>query len=420
MNRLEIGKRYTEEDYLSKDEIEKITNPKDVENIFNAILNYRSYYDVETEVISTEKDHYKICLFRNLLSKSYGLEKDMLKMEMKLEKLEDEIYSKILLDNKIKALQATAKYQHLDIKDQSLEKLATCSLEHIKPSLYSLKAYSDAYSYIYNNTFSLPELEKINNALIGEELDSRPHIRIGMNTDSINRLTIPNIEDIKELLERSFKVLDQTEIPEIIRSLLIVYIILSIRPFEFSNEETCGLFIKDYFKSLEYDKLAILIPFEALSYAQSSSFMDRLKTSENSLDLTYFINTAVDFMIYAFDILKKSIDKTIEESIKEDQVEDKKPFALPVFPIESSKEEIASIADKLLKTYPKLKKKQAHFYASHCQIGLFYTIEEFKQCEDSVYETARTSMDSLAALGFYKKTQLGKKFVYTPIPLDEK
>ena len=46
-------------------------------------------------------------------------------------------------------------------------------------------------------------------------------------------------------------------------------------------------------------------------------------------------------------------------------------------------------------------------------------IEQFKKEEKTVYETARTSMEDLANRGFYRKLQIGKKFVYTPIPLKE-
>ena len=94
-------------------------------------------------------------------------------------------------------------------------------------------------------------------------------------------------------------------------------------------------------------------------------------------------------------------------------------FALPDFPTAQTEVKIEAITKKLLEVYPQLKKKQAHFYASHCQVGLNYTIEQFKKEEKTVYETARTSMEDLANRGFYKKLQIGKKFVYTPIPLNE-
>lgn len=98
------------------------------------------------------------------------------------------------------------------------------------------------------------------------------------------------------------------------------------------------------------------------------------------------------------------------------QIYGKTDVALPIFPAGLQQEDIDKIAIDLMETYPTLRKTQAHFYASHCTIGRSYTIQEFKKCEDTSYETARTSMDYLAQLGFYEKAQVRNKFVYRPIP----
>ena len=69
----------------------------------------------------------------------------------------------------------------------------------------------------------------------------------------------------------------------------------------------------------------------------------------------------------------------------------------------------------LLETNPSLNKKQASFLASHCTMGRYYTIQNFKTYAKVAYETARTSMDKLASLGYYEKLQVKNKFVYTPV-----
>ena len=75
------------------------------------------------------------------------------------------------------------------------------------------------------------------------------------------------------------------------------------------------------------------------------------------------------------------------------------------------------VAQHLLELYPTLKKGQAEFYSKHCTLGKYYTIGMYKKENDCAYETARTSMDNLASLGFYKKENIRNKFVYTPNPL---
>ena len=74
------------------------------------------------------------------------------------------------------------------------------------------------------------------------------------------------------------------------------------------------------------------------------------------------------------------------------------------------------VAQNLLEIYPSMKKGQAEFYSKHCTIGKYYTISQYKKLLDVAYETARTSMDNLADLGFYRKEKLNNKFIYTPLP----
>ena len=80
-----------------------------------------------------------------------------------------------------------------------------------------------------------------------------------------------------------------------------------------------------------------------------------------------------------------------------------------------SDKEIKEYAKYILETNPSIRKPQANFFASHCTIGRYYSIQDYKKASRCAYETARTSMDNLAAEGFYKKVKIKNKFVYTPI-----
>ena len=72
-------------------------------------------------------------------------------------------------------------------------------------------------------------------------------------------------------------------------------------------------------------------------------------------------------------------------------------------------------AKYILETHPILRKSQANFYSTHCTMGRYYTIQDFKKATRCAYETARTSMELLASEGLYKKLKIKNKFVYTPI-----
>ena len=80
-----------------------------------------------------------------------------------------------------------------------------------------------------------------------------------------------------------------------------------------------------------------------------------------------------------------------------------------------TEEEATELEMHLLELHPDLKRNQAYFYARHCTIGMSYTISQFQRANKCAYETARTSMDNLVYLGFYKKELYKNKYVYIPV-----
>jgi hypothetical protein len=91
-------------------------------------------------------------------------------------------------------------------------------------------------------------------------------------------------------------------------------------------------------------------------------------------------------------------------------------IAVSFIPKAIDEKEAYRLEKHLLELDPLLKKGQAKFYARHCTLGKKYTIQQYKKYNGCAYETARTSMDHLAELGYYRKEQVKNKFVYAPIP----
>jgi hypothetical protein len=90
-------------------------------------------------------------------------------------------------------------------------------------------------------------------------------------------------------------------------------------------------------------------------------------------------------------------------------------FAIPKEALQLNETDANRYEEFLLESEPTMKKGQAHFFARHCTIGKYYTIQQYKRSIGVVYETARTSMENLVKLGYYKKEQIKNKFVYTPM-----
>lgn len=91
-------------------------------------------------------------------------------------------------------------------------------------------------------------------------------------------------------------------------------------------------------------------------------------------------------------------------------------IAINVITPELDEKEAQKLEKQLLETDPLLRKGEAKFYARHCVLGRNYTIQQFKKTNNCAYETARTGMDHLVELGYYRKGAIKNKFIYTPIP----
>jgi hypothetical protein len=101
------------------------------------------------------------------------------------------------------------------------------------------------------------------------------------------------------------------------------------------------------------------------------------------------------------------------ESASEETEVAERALSTPEVPL--SDKEIKEYVQYLLESNPNLNKNQAAFLSSHCTMGHYYTIQQFKRATRCAYETARTSMDKLAKEGYYEKKQCKNKFVYTPV-----
>ncbi len=100
----------------------------------------------------------------------------------------------------------------------------------------------------------------------------------------------------------------------------------------------------------------------------------------------------------------------VEETAQSEQI------AVSYIPPAIDEKQALRLEQHLLELDPSLRKHEARFYARHCTLGKSYSIAQYKRMIGCVYETARTAMDHLVELGYYRKDSSNKKFIYTPIP----
>ena len=62
--------------------------------------------------------------------------------------------------------------------------------------------------------------------------------------------------------------------------------------------------------------------------------------------------------------------------------------------------------------YPGLNKKHIKFLSRYVARGKYYNIKDYQSVNSTSYETARTSLEKLTKLKFFKKEKIGNKFTY--------
>ena len=108
-----------------------------------------------------------------------------------------------------------------------------------------------------------------------------------------------------------------------------------------------------------------------------------------------------------------AVEQPKKKTVKVTYVQEE--LAVAYIPVALDEKQAVLLEQDLLERDPELKKGEAKFYARHCTKGKKYTIAQYKKALHCAYETARTSMDHLAKLLYYRKEQVKNKYVYIPI-----
>ena len=425
----EEGKNLTEGQFCSIEQVRAKYNKDDVTEIWNRVIAYRRNFNYETDLRDASHNPYFITLTRTILTKAHNIEIKLMKDLIDFSSLSTENKEKLLLERKIYALKAVNRFKaQKEINDDLYERIAHLTIDSLPSSLISLNAYSSAYNTnFFLSGINLENIERVNKHVLNEPDAINVEYREEGYEDVINPLTLIDPKEIPLFLNNLIAFLKDENLSYIIRAIGLVYALFSLRPFKYLNEETCSLLAKSFLVSSPLSAIGYLLDFESICFSKSESVFKKAKECENTLELSYFVDMVLPF----FEREEKNISEKINFLLKEEKekanalesneeikYEIERKTSLPFFPT-NDKNQPSEIVKKLKELYPSLKEKQAHFFATHCTIGLFYTISQFQKEENTVYETARTSMDELARLGLYLKTKVNKKFVYAPVPKND-
>ena len=176
---------------------------------------------------------------------------------------------------------------------------------------------------------------------------------------------------------------------------------------------------RDFYR-VEPEKQAMEAPkdFQEARYEQPTLFEQPMAEEEKKEEPVYLVKEPELPPVKQEEVKPvPAVKEVVEEPVKEITPEHlaEEQIAVAYVPPALDERQASRLAQHLLELDPSLRKHEAHFYARHCTLGKKYTIAQYKKSIGCVYETARTSMDHLVELGYYRKEMVKNKFVYSPI-----
>ncbi len=277
------------------------------------------------------------------------------------------------------------------------------------------------------------------------------------------------VNQIKDAINDFYKFMAESRLPVIVGSALILFYLDYIKPFEVHSELIAVLLAKAFLAKNELSLLAPYLNFELILAKYKDAVSDIFNETRKSYDLTYFISLLINIINESLSeieehltyvathelVSEKEVYDPPTEPTKEETPTDLFGYArvaeresrapAPVFtpkpgavvlpredynsahitseeanlgvgelPKTLSENDILRLERHLRESDPSLSRAEAFYFARHCTLGKYYTINDFKEVTGCAYETARTSMDHLANSGYYRKEKFKNKFIYTP------
>ena len=284
---------------------------------------------------------------------------------------------------------------------------------------------------------------------------------------------------IDQMMNNLFTFIATSTLSTSLKATIAYFYINYVKPFTKYSEEVAILIAKAILAHEAFGDTVVDLPIEQLIALPAEELARIYVEVQKTTDVTYFINYVAKHLNQYFDnfldeiatskvnemrqdfyttdeiseeveIPEENIEKveTIDlfESSQEDEEEEEvvveqKPapapeqapvveqpkkktvkvtyvqeeLAVAYIPVALDEKQAVLLEQDLLERDPELKRGEARFYARHCTKGKKYTIAQYKKSLRCAYETARTSMDHLAELLYYRKEKIKNKYVYIPI-----
>jgi Fic family protein len=458
--------RFTEEKYATKNEVIKELKTPLIDKFWYDITLYRQNFMRPLSLKALNGENLRYCGTVSLNSELSKSEAKLIKLFSRYTKLDFKNGDQKIFDNKcdIESLSYVAKFYGLDVDEPYLRSVLNDKIYNVEGKYKDLLHYSNALKEglrIYASPIDEDFLANIYMKISGnDELTSFYRTnKIGSNEPIIGKLydSAP-AELIESAMNGLFAFLAGDNVSALIKSFVSYYFINYIKPFDDFNNEISLITMKAILSHSDIDELAIHIPLEILLVEDNDNIGRIFAEVQKNNDTTYFVDLGLKILNLKLDEMLSLINNLEVTSLKQDYYHDDRVEAgiISLFedeikietnnkqevPQKEIKQDINKSIDKssddnelaisidlpsldekaasrleedLLESDPELKRGQAYFYARHCTMKKRYTIRQYQKELGCAYETARTSMDSLVKLGYYRQEMVKNKKVYTPI-----
>ena len=469
----DIAVRFTEGYYATKKEVSKELKISVIDGVWDKILSYRAPFCHYLSIRGIDKNQLRVCLCPSISSKLNNVEAKLLRIISESNKLDSVNGDRqhFLQTQLIKCLQNVALC-NLTVSDEEYVRRVV----HGQSNDVSLSHYLDSLKYIerhYVNNINEDFLADLYSKVTGN--NELTYFYRTSDVETVNSSALISrvykcapAMLIETMMNSLFNFIEKSTISPLCRALISYYYVQFVKPFNDHNSEIAVLIAKSVLAHHSLGEIATYLPLEVLLNENEAEVSRLFQEVQTSSDVTYYLVFALSEMDKEFDKIldslaeysaqiikndfyKEDIElvpeaKPVEEPIKEEPpviekvevqpapapviepvkvapapkkeeplVEKPAGIAVSYIPEELDEKTAQRLERHLLELDVRLKKAQAAFYARHCTLGMYYTIDQYKKATKCVYETARTSMDKLVEFGYYEKGEYGKKFVYTPV-----
>jgi Fic family protein len=433
----DLAIRFTDEHYATKQDVAKTLGTAVVDALWGTILDYRASFARILPLQAMDKQPLQIVLTPSILEKVMAFDRKMSKVVSLLNyhQLQTELPS-VFHPLLIPILTTIGKQYGASTAERNVMYILEEKDVDRKAELASVNQYYRALKLI-----SKRRQTKLDEDLMGEllmllnntqeltmfyrekELTNRPKSLVARVYEAA---PFPLIEPMMQALLATIKSLT---LSPIVVATIALYYLDYIKPFEAFNDEMSFLLFKNILIHSDYESAACYLNLEQLM--ENEAYEKRLLEVQRTRDITYLLDFLLLPMMTSVDqLLDRLVSMQRQAMIQEQKQSSPAPSSYPLpsplpketKPFSSSEYTVGEVEanrlqQHLLETHPSMKKGEAVFYARHHTVGKYYTLSQYKQQLECAYETARTSMEHLVKLGYYRKEKYKNKYVYTPVDL---